>query len=48
MNNNLAKFPLVKEKIISDPQQVLFALLRKQYSWAHPSVDKKEVAARKR
>src|ERR1700738_1479859 len=48
VNNNFVKSYLGKKKIISYPQKILFALLRKRDAGAHPGVHKKEVTARVR
>ena len=43
MNNNLAEILFVKEKILANPQQVLFALFSQGNARPYPRVDEKEI-----
>lgn len=47
MDDDFAKFILAKQKVLSNPQQIFFALPRQWNAWSYASMDKKEVSASK-
>ncbi len=47
MNNDLSEIPFVIEKLLSDPQKIIFALLIQRRSRLDAGMGEKEVAARK-
>jgi hypothetical protein len=48
MNDHLSEIFLAKEKVVTNPEHIFFALLREWNSGLNSRVDEKEIPARKR